>query len=189
MNDVLKKQLFQCSLDSSGVWLLNAIWLKRASEEIDYFEHQDANINSPEGDFRFMCPVFNLLIGLSFENLLKGIIVAQRGSAGTSGKVDNDFITHKMNDLITLVDQSVLPISNEEIDLLNNLEKYVVWAGRYPFPKRSEHLFCKMQSDKEHVKLLSFWNRLYEYLKSVGWIKKMGGHRLQTDKSNNQTKT
>ena len=83
-----------------------ALWLKRAAEEIDYFDHLttaesfDSYLLTPEGDFLFMHPVFKMLIGLSFENLLKGIIVANRGSAGASGTVDRDITTHKMGDLI-----------------------------------------------------------------------------------------
>ncbi len=79
MDKFLKTLLFNCRLESPGSWLVNALWLKRAAEEIDYWN--TADINSPEGNFGFMIHVYKLLLGLSFENLLKGIVVAQRGSA------------------------------------------------------------------------------------------------------------
>jgi hypothetical protein len=185
MDEALKKLEFQTLLDSPGGWLMNAIWLKRAADGIDHFEHPYADINTPEGDFPFMFPVFNLLMGLSFENLLKGIIAAQRGSAGASGVPDKDVTTHETKKLIGLIDQAIIRISPEDEALLVNLEKYVVWAGRYPFPKRQDELFAKMQSSGEHASMLALWNRLYQHLKSVGWIMK-GSSKLWTDSTKNQ---
>jgi hypothetical protein len=95
-----------------------------------------------------MFPVFNLLMGLSFENLLKGIVAAQRGSAGSSGAPDKDLTTHDTKKLVALIDQTAIPISMDDEALLLKLENYVVWAGRYPFPKREEDLFVKIQSNK-----------------------------------------
>jgi len=46
-----------------------------------------------------MMGVYNLLLGYSFENLLKGIVVAQRGSAGSVDKMDKDLKTHNMKRL------------------------------------------------------------------------------------------
>ena len=187
MDEALRKELFQCSLDSPGGWLMNAIWLKRASERIDFYEHYGEDLNSSQCELGFMLPVFNLLVGLSFENLLKGIIVAQRGSAGSSGKVDSDLTIHNMNSLVASIDRSVVPISAKEVAILINLEKYVIWAGRYPLPKGEKDLFVRSDSSQEHDLMASFWNRLYKHLRSVGWIKGMGGHELWTDKSRNRT--
>lgn len=140
-----------------------ALWLKRAAEEIDYFDHLtaaesfDSYLLTPEGDFLFMHPVFKMLIGLSFENLLKGIIVANRGSAGAPGTVDKDITTHKMGDLLS---SSGVPLSPEEVKLLTDLEPYVVWAGRYPFPKKPEELFEMASSSTERELMLGLWGRL-----------------------------
>jgi hypothetical protein len=167
---------------------MNAIWLKRAAEEIDWWKHQNADINSPEGDFVFMLPVFHLLYGLSFENLLKGIIVAQRGCAGAAGTVDADLTTHSMKDLVSLLDKTKAPISKEELDVLNNLERYVVWAGRYPLPKKPKGIFAKTFSYDEYQLMISLWDRLFALLRSIGYITKGGGFKLWTDSSKNIAK-
>ncbi len=94
--------------------------------------------------------------------------------------MDKDLATHKMSELVALVDKTAVPISPEEAALLENLEPYVVWAGRYPFPKKQEDLFVKLDSSQEHSLMESFWCRLREYMKRVGWVTKMSGHQLPT---------
>lgn len=182
MDKFLKDLLFNCGLQSPGSWLMCALWLKRAAEEIDYWKHLTADINSPEGDFPFMFPVYKLLLGLSFENLLKGIVVAQRGSGSSVGKVEKDLTTHHMEDLLDLADLSSVSISDDEKSLLIDLEQYVVWAGRYPLPKRSEDLFAQMDSSDHYRSRLALWDRIFSYLKSIGYITKMDGSKLFTGK-------
>lgn len=182
MDEFLKDILFNCGLQSPGSWLMSALWLKRAAEEIDYWKHYNADINSTEGDFQFMVPVYKLLLGLSFENLLKGIVVAQRGSGGSGGKIEKDLTTHRIKDLLGLVDLSAVSISDKEKSLLIDLEQYVVWAGRYPLPKKSADLFAKMDSSNDNKNRLALWDRLFTHLKSIGWITKMDVSKLFTGK-------
>jgi len=47
MDESLKTLLFKCHLESPSLWLMSAIWLKHASEEIDYYEHENVDINTP----------------------------------------------------------------------------------------------------------------------------------------------
>ncbi len=129
-----------------------------------------------------MIPVYKLLLGLSFENLLKGIAVEQRGSGGSLGKIEKDLTTHHMEDLLDLADLSAVYISNEERSLLIDLEQYVVWAGRYPLPKKSADLFAKMDSSNDNKNRLGLWDRLFTHLKSIGWVTKMDGSKLFTGK-------
>lgn len=188
IDESLRRKIFENILESPGAWLMNAWWLKRAAEEIDWWTHRNADIQSPEGDFQFMVPVFHMLLGLSFENLLKGIVVAQRGSAGKAGLVDGDLTTHRMHDLVALLDQASVPISTKELAILTQLERYVVWAGRYPLPKRQEDIFVQTWSVEERQLMLSLWDRLYGVLRSMGWLTKGNGSRLWTDSNRNAPK-
>ena len=191
MDSACRSLVFDCSLKSPGTWLLCAKWLKRAAEEIDCFDHAigaesfDLYLQSPEGDFLFMHPVFKMLMGLSFENLLKGMIVANRGAAGASGKIDKDITTHKIGNLIPLLNRSQVPLSREEEDLLTGLEGYVVWAGRYPFPKSPNELFQMANTSSERELMLRLWDRLFDTLRRMGWITKGDGSKLWTDSSRN----
>lgn len=127
-----------------------------------------------------MFPVFKMLMGLSFENLLKGIIVAQRGTSGSTGKLDKDVGVHRMIDLLTPPVRAAISISTEEETLLKDLEGYVTWAGRYPFPKREPEYFALQHSSRDHRLAESLWQRLYDHLKSNGWVVKMNGAKLPT---------
>lgn len=129
-----------------------------------------------------MMGVYNLLLGYSFENLLKGIVVAQRGSAGSADKMDKDLKTHNMKNLLNLVDCTQIHISDDEKKLLLYLEPYVLWAGRYPLPKLSDDLITQVYSRTEYESRLTLWKRLYDYLKSIAWTTKMDGSKVMIDK-------
>jgi hypothetical protein len=61
---------------------------------------------------------------------------------------------------------------------LIDLERYVNWAGRYPLPKKADDLFAIADSYREYQMGLSLWDRLFDYLKSIGWITKGDGRKL-----------
>lgn len=71
---------------------------------------------------------YKMLMGMSFEPLFKAHYVG----SGTDFKS-----TH---DLVSLANIVSLSTSKEENKLLRVLPEYVIWAGRYPAPKKSEHL-------------------------------------------------
>src|SRR5262249_38838799 len=149
------------------------------AERLDCFGESET-MNSPAPDVLFVFPVFKLLMGLSFENLLKGIVTTQRGNAGSSGKLDKDLGAHRMSKLLDLLDPAVISVSKEEKVVLEELEGYVTWAGRYPFPKRPEELFAKQHSSQAHRLVESLWHRLHNHLKGNAWVVKMCGTKLPT---------
>ena len=89
MAEESKALFYEFALKSPRLWIAKAYQLKRSAEKIFCWKYKNDR-NNPEGDLY----VHELLLGLSFENLLKGIIVAQRGSVGSDGKMDNFFSKH-----------------------------------------------------------------------------------------------
>jgi hypothetical protein len=80
---------------------------------------------------------FMLLMGMSFENLIKGADVAK--TPGLSIKErrqrwDSYRGGHGISGLITLVAST----SAKEKNLLRRMEEYVMWAGRYPIPRNTD---------------------------------------------------
>jgi hypothetical protein len=75
-----------------------------------------------------------LLLGLSFENLIKGVFVASHPTLVTKDKLDRSLWKsdggHGLRDLAT----SVATLTADELSLLDRLQEHVVWAGRYPIP-------------------------------------------------------
>ena len=74
-------------------------------------------------------PVHRFLMALSFENLLKGLII-------THGKqyTKEFFKTHNMNKLLSEFDPARFKIDKKERALLLSMEKTIRWKGRYPIP-------------------------------------------------------
>ncbi len=86
-------------------------------------------------------PVCALLYGLALENALKAVRVGhftlRRESAvvttdGGRQLLNRKIATHGLVGLLDEADESLRP---EERELLERLQTFVVWAGRYPLPK------------------------------------------------------
>jgi hypothetical protein len=66
---------------------------------------------------------FMLLTAIAFENLLKGLAVAKKPKSWRSAG-------HR----IAALAKKITTTSSAELDLLERLEEYLVWAGRYLIP-------------------------------------------------------
>lgn len=75
-----------------------------------------------------------MLAGFAVENALKAVRVEQKQAGVTKTKpgavgIAKDLLTH---DLRRLAREAGLSLSSAEGDLLERLQAYFVWAGRYP---------------------------------------------------------
>jgi len=115
-------------------------------------------------------PVFPFLMGLAFENMVKGILVARDSSLVSSGKLWS-------HDLLALFDKVGLELSAEDRDLLRRLGECVLWAGRYPVPKREEGKAPRLIPGKgwlepgtvwldEEGRMTDLWKKLDEVIAS-----------------------
>ncbi|MCT4640523.1 MAG: hypothetical protein N4A72_22690 [Bacteroidales bacterium] len=68
-------------------------------------------------------PVYKMLIGMSFEALLKSGFVSQ--------KTEVEY-THKLN---VLAESLNLQLTNIEYETISYLSEYIIWYGKYPVPK------------------------------------------------------
>ena len=171
---------FEYNMDSPKSWLHTAWQLKRAAEEIDTFNligrgFSNGTAKGHDAELLFLTPVYRFLVGLSFENLLKGIIIAHGTPAGSKGKLNNHFKSHNINMLLKKVDYTKCSLTWEEEEILKEQQQFVKWAGRYPISTKVEdYTICKVYSSEKHRKELELWERLSEHLKEVGWINKSG---------------
>jgi hypothetical protein len=85
------------------------------------------------------CSTYKMLMGMSFEVLIKAHCIAQ--------KIKNDKI-HKTHQLTKLAEIAGLKLTKEDKKILDILTEYVIWDGKYPTPKKSIHL--KMHNDNIH---------------------------------------
>jgi hypothetical protein len=75
--------------------------------------------------------VATLLAGLAIENLAKGLVIRREGL--DHGELPKGLDKHET---LTYLDRGKFKLSADERRLVKRLEEYVVWAGRYPVPKR-----------------------------------------------------
>ena len=167
-------------MDSPNSWLYTAWQLKRAAEEIDTFNLPGRGFSNwtakgRDADLLLLTSVYRFLMGLSFENLLKGIIIAHGTPAGSKGKLNNHFKSHDINMLLKKLDYTKCSLTREEEEILKEQQQFVKWAGRYPISKKAEDFTIGLQySANKNSKELELWKRLAEHLDKVGWAIKMG---------------
>ena len=103
--------------------------------------------------------------------------MAQGEPVLSNGSMAREFATHQLTALAHKVGSTAFTFTADDLTLLANTEPYILWAGKYPFPKRPEELVAKTHSSAELSREAELWNRLYEHLRAFGWFMK-GGNRL-----------
>lgn len=121
-------------------------------------------------------PVFPFLMGLAFENKVKGILIARDRTLASGGKLSRELTRN--HDLLELIEKVGLELSMEDRDLLRRLGECVLWAGRYPVPKNEEGRKPRLIPgkgrlspgtvllDEEEGRMTDIWNRLEEVISS-----------------------
>jgi len=150
---------------------------KEQGEYIDKFE-RDPNISvaSPDDD------VVVLLLGFGIENLLKGLFVAAAGQPlGRIQKLKSLKIPGGPHELEPIADEigKLLKIafSDEERRLLQALETYIRWRGRYPSATDIENIipiddngFFKniiLYYPNDHFDVISLFDKLEHHLEEA----------------------
>lgn len=179
-NPILRQNSFDCSVDSPGSWLFSALDLKIAADRIDW-RRKPVHDDEPSVGLH---KVYRMLIGMSMESLLKGILVAQGTQIlDAKGKLRRDFTTHDLCVLADRVDVRSFRFSEQDFKILGNLKPYIKWAGKYPLPVSTSGLIVVGHSSTEVIAEAGLWDRLYEHLRTIGWVSKGDGKRLYFDRS------
>lgn len=79
-----------------------------------------------------------LMYGLSFENIIKGLLISEDPNLLAGGKLSKHLQGH---DLVKLADRlRSIELNNDECDLLALLSDVVPYYGRYPVPRNAQDL-------------------------------------------------
>lgn len=76
-----------------------------------------------------------LLYAFAFENVIKGIHLANGASKSNPNILDNKLRNHKLS---KLAEEAKISLYTGEIDLLDLLSDIAIWCGRYPVAVRFE---------------------------------------------------
>lgn len=86
----------------------------------------------------FLVPVYLMLAGLALENLAKAIGVSRKpelAEPNSQGKIAN--LGHIRRSLFARLE---IDLADDEAELVDRLEPFVRWAGRYPTPLSAQEL-------------------------------------------------
>ncbi len=178
MDAELKERFFLAGQESPDCWLLQALSLKAAADRLDWKAHPPRD-DEPTVSF---LKEYHLLLGLSFENLLKGYISLVRLERGETLSLPSSCYTHRLEKLVNRPECAELKISESEVSVLTRLSPYIEWAGRYPLPKEFSNMIL-VTSSPERDEEKALWDRLEFLLFDRAWIMKggpesMGGNKL-----------
>jgi hypothetical protein len=135
-------------------WAYMASALQKAASLMDYTKKRDIT------DWRFI-PIYRMLMGFSLENLIKGILVAE----GHPCMNDGARLHHRLAEYATLIQG--ITLDDIEKKLLDDVEHYAVWAGRYPRPQNRTRMVSIGHSEARHDAELLLGQKLYDYLRSL----------------------
>jgi len=179
MDTKLKELTFLATQESPGSWLIQGLSLKAASDRLAW-EARPAR--DDEATVSFIAEQY-MLLGLAFENVLKGFISLVRLENGSTVPLPRDCYKHRLEELAVRPECMGLALTTAELQILARLSPYIEWAGRYPLPKRSSEMSVKFSSNIERRKEEALWERLVPLLHERAWVMKlgpasMGGHKL-----------
>ena len=79
-----------------------------------------------------------LLYGLSFENIIKGLLISEEPNLLQGGKLSKHLLGH---DLVKLAGRlKSIQLVDKELELLALLSDVVPYLGRYPVPRKAQEL-------------------------------------------------
>lgn len=99
---------------------------------------------------------YMLLLGLGMENLIKALIISLKPDFESVKELDSYKWSanggHGIKEMFTF---NFPDLNQEEIDLLDRLQEFIVWAGKYNIPnKSSNYIASKTPHNKQCLKLI-----------------------------------
>lgn len=191
MEDYLKQDYFDTASTDSMTWLENAEFLKLSADlvyenivttfeiykeerkkkrQIDYnakgINWKMKELIELEDKLKAYSNSYYLLIGYSFENLIKGLSIENNPSYSFNEIFRRKWKNYKMGHGISeICKENFNELSENEIKLLERLESYILWIGKYPVAKKIEDHVTESENkyfnsdDKDEI------DRLFEKIK------------------------
>jgi len=119
-------------------------------------------MNKHVDNFFTTYPVSIMLLGMSFESLIKGLIIEADPSLVSVSKLNKKIETHDLSALATrLASVAGIQLTSVEIGLMHPvLSKMIIWRGRYPIPRDKSNLDGFRHSSEELDDLSALWKKL-----------------------------
>lgn len=133
------EKLYELVGKDAGIWLEKAQGLKYCA--LILRNHLLASVDTPPNKRRVETNgLFDstlLLLGLAFENLIKGAYIAQEPERVDKMRLDRSLWQADSGHGISEFAKSLTHLNPDEEDLLQRLQESIVWASRFPIPTKS----------------------------------------------------
>ena len=137
--------------ESPVAWVGNADSLIRAFETLIDEEYRSA---ADGRDLPRLSNVAYMVAGFAIEVLLKGLLVQQKPPVNSNGRFKLD--SHR---LVDLARAAGFTLNEGEPELLDRLEEYLTWAGRYPIPLTSDPMRPRLDDASGGFAPITYHNR------------------------------
>jgi len=77
-----------------------------------------------------------LLVGLAFENAIIGILIGRNPALVTRNKIESEILGSRGHGIAEGA-KKLIRLTSQQLQLLERIEEYLFWAGRYPLPLKS----------------------------------------------------
>lgn len=171
---------FYHALENPAAWLAAADSLKWAADHLCWLDPKYRPIDEHplRMELTFSIPMYRLLLGLSFENILKGLLIALGVEVIEGEKLKNTFATHSIPKLLGQLPPETLSLCEDEHHILEELQRNVEWQGRYPVPKKWNDYKMPGHGSDEYCIEQTLWTKFFNKLLEVGWNLKADGSRI-----------
>jgi len=134
------EELFEVIGRDAHYWLAQAKQLKMAADALlphlkEAFKIPPALPGAQDKRFAFFHS-YRLLIGLAFENVIKGILIGRDPALVDKEKIQSGILGRSGHGIAEGARQ-IISLSSDELHLLQSVEEYLFWTGRYPLPLKS----------------------------------------------------
>lgn len=141
-------ELYRLGCSEAHLWLVKAAELLKAANLLwqQFLDDLEAFQKGERQEEPFIGSTALMLYGLAVENLLKAGLAHQRKATTSNGSFGL-----KSHELAPLAEQLGLSLTDAEAELLERLEAFVSWAGRYPIPLVAQDLYPRSMSTGQHA--------------------------------------
>lgn len=106
-------------------------------------------------DFPGSAQIALMLMGMSLENLVKGILISRNPELVKDG-IQGEIKSHQIRQLIE--EQASFSLNDDEKIFLDKLSDHVVWRARYPIPTAPRKLrYRQAPCTYRGTNFLGFW--------------------------------
>jgi hypothetical protein len=144
-------------------WFLHACELRRGATLLkyqmlaDYNQFIEAGGMAPTRMYPYIPPLYGpytMLAGLSLELLAKAILIERTPTLVVEGKLKP--WPGSGHELVNLLKQTGITLDAADRYLAERLGELVIWAGRYPIPKRVEQMMPRPTPEGEFASVGNF---------------------------------